>query len=99
MLATSLLDLPPELHNLISGHLSPKCLARFRLMCRDVYGGTFDAFSKRINDKRWVTTDETNLQALVDLAKHPRLSSKLRTLRLDTRVSRSLGSDRSQLVV
>lgn len=72
--ATGFLQLPPELVLRVSSYLTTPELGHFRRTCKDIEATLFDSFAKEFFTKRQFMLEYVSLQALVDIANHPRLS-------------------------
>lgn len=72
-----LLQLPTELLVRISSYLTTPELGCFRCSCKQVEAALFNGFAREFFTKKQFMIEHVSLQALVDIANHPRLSSQL----------------------
>jgi hypothetical protein len=73
----TLLKLPPELIIRISTHFTTPELGDFRGTCRYIESSLFDSFAKEFFTKRQFMLEYVSLEALVGIANHKLLSSRL----------------------
>ncbi|KAK5174979.1 uncharacterized protein LTR77_000115 [Saxophila tyrrhenica] len=67
----------------LCGVRCPKDLGPFRLTCRDLYDHTSDAFTRSLNARQWDITDVSKIRALEQLARHPQLGHRVKTICID----------------
>lgn len=74
----NLLDLPPELVVRIADHLTTPQLAPLRCTCKRIEASLFDSFANEFFTKRQFMVEHWSLEALVGIANHPGLASRLK---------------------
>jgi hypothetical protein len=76
-----LLDLPPELFELIALHLPPEDLPSLRVTCRDAASKVYRAFVRaHFRNPCYLLNDESSLDCLFDLSCHPVFAKTIKQL-------------------
>ncbi|KAK4138413.1 hypothetical protein BT67DRAFT_437737 [Trichocladium antarcticum] len=82
--ASRLVHIPLEVLLRITSLISTTDLSSVRLTCKALEGGLFNFFSHEFFRKKQFMVSSYSLQALVDIAKHPTLSSSLKHVIIST---------------
>ena len=82
----NLLSLPLELLVYISSFLKTPDLAALRLACKQTEKSLYEWFSEEFFTKKQFMLTQPSLQVLLDISRHPSLSTKLKHLIIATNV-------------